>query len=31
MADKKKINWLALAIEVIKVVASFILGTQVPL
>ena len=31
MADKKKFNWLALAIEVIKVVASFILGTQIPL
>lgn len=28
---KKPINWLALAVEIIKVVASFILGTQVPL
>lgn len=28
---KKQINWLALAVEIIKVVASFLLGTQVPL
>lgn len=28
---KKKINWLGLIIEVIKVVASFVAGTQIGL
>ena len=27
--EKKKINWLGLLIEVVKVVVSFIAGTQI--
>ena len=31
MGSKKKLNWLGLVVEVLKVVASFLIGTQVPL